>query len=73
MFQSLYTTIIRNIQKSLGKGLGWIIDSVIDHAINISNYNSLAGRSYIILPKELDHPKKGLMNIQNAVDNKCSK
>ena len=35
VFQSIYTTIITNIQKSLGKCSGWIIDSVIDHAINI--------------------------------------
>ena len=26
VFQSIYTTIITNIQKSLGKGSGWIID-----------------------------------------------
>ena len=31
VFQSIYTTIITNIQKPLGKGSGWIIDSVSDH------------------------------------------
>ena len=51
VFQSIYTTIISNIQKSLGEGLGWIIDSVIDHTISISVYNPLAGSSYIKLPK----------------------
>ena len=35
LFQSVYTTIISNIQKSLGKSSGLIIDSVIDHAISI--------------------------------------
>ena len=35
-FQSIYTTILTNTQKSLGKGSGWIIDSVIDHTISIS-------------------------------------
>ena len=58
VFQSVYTTIISNIQKSLGKGSGWIIDSVIYHTIIISMYNSLAGNSYIKLPKKLDRPKK---------------
>ena len=38
IFESVYTTIISNIQKSLGKGSGWIIDSVIDHNICISKY-----------------------------------
>ena len=47
VFQSVYTTIIRNIQKSLAKGSGWIINSVIDHTINISKYNPLAGSSCI--------------------------
>ena len=28
--------IISNIQKSLGKDSGWIIDSVLEHDINIS-------------------------------------
>ena len=32
------STIELNIQKFLGKGSGWIIDSVIDHNINISKY-----------------------------------
>ena len=69
MFQSIYTTIITNIQKSLGKGSGWIIDSVIDHTISISKYNPLAGNMYIKLPKELDHPRKRLINIQDIDDN----
>ena len=47
MFKSIYTTTIANIQKYLGKGSGWITDSVIDHTISIAKYNSLAGSSYI--------------------------
>ena len=73
MFQSICTTIIINTQKSLGKVSGWIIDSVIDHIISISKYNFLAGSSYSKLPKELDHPRKGLINIQNNDDNECFK
>ena len=70
VFKWVYTTIIENIQKSLGKGSGWIIDSVIDHTISISKYNPLAGSSYLKLPEELDHPRKRLINIQNIDDNK---
>ena len=68
-----YPTIISNIQKSLGKSSGWIIDSVIEHNINISKYNPLAASSYTKLPKELDHSKKGLINIQNIGGNECFK
>ena len=35
MFQSIYTATTTNIQKSLGKGSGWIVDSVIDDTISI--------------------------------------
>ena len=52
VFQSVYITIITNIQKSLEKGSGWIIDFVIDHIISISKYNPLAGSSYITLSEE---------------------
>ena len=55
VFASIYSTIISNIQKSLGQGLVSIIDSVIDHNINILNYNSLRGSSYVKLPRELHH------------------
>ena len=54
VFESIYSTIISNIQKSLGKGSGWIIYSVID---------LLAGSSYMKLLKELNHPRKDLINI----------
>ena len=40
VFESIYITIISNIQKSLGQRSGWIIVSVIDHNINISKYNT---------------------------------
>ena len=33
----------------------------------------MAGNSYIKLPKELDHPRKELINIQNTDDNECFK
>ena len=58
VFKSMYTTVISNIQKVLGKGSGWIIGSVIEHNINISKYDLLAGSSYIKLSNELDHPRK---------------
>ena len=63
VFESVYSTIISNIQKNQGKDSSWIIDSVIDYSINISKYNPVAGTSYTKLPKELNHPQKGLINI----------
>ena len=48
-----------------------IIDSVIEYNVNFSKYNPLAGSSYIKLLKELDHPRKGLINDQNTNDKEC--
>ena len=73
MFQSIFTKIITNIQKSLGKGSGWMVDLVINHTISISKYNLLAGSSYIKLPKEWDHLRNGLLNMQNVGDNALNK
>ena len=73
VFQSIYSVIIENMQKSSLKDSGWIIDSAIDHTISISKYIPLTGSSYIKLPKELDHPRKGLINIQNTDDNEFFK
>ena len=41
VFESIYTTITSNMLKSLGKGSGWIIHSLIDHNNSISKYNPL--------------------------------
>ena len=73
IFESIYTTVASTIQKNLGKGTGWIINSVIEHKINISKYNPLAGSTYIKLPKALDHPRKRLINIQNIDDSEYFK
>ena len=73
MFKSIYATNITNIQRPGGTGSGWSIDSVIEHNISISKCNLLARRSYIKLLEELDHPRKGLINIQNIDDNDCFK
>ena len=61
--KSVYTIITSNKQKSLGKGSGWINDSVIDDIVRISKYNLLARSSYIEIPKELDHQRKELINL----------
>ena len=42
---------------------------MIELDINVAKYNPLSGSSYIKLPKELNHLRKGLMNIQHIDDN----
>ena len=65
MYLNQSTLQLYQTENFLGKDSGWIIDSAVDHNINISKYNSLAASSYIKLPEELAHPRKGLINIQN--------
>ena len=57
VFQSIYTTVTSNMQKSLEKCSRWIIDSVIDHTTSISNYYPLTGSSYIKLQNEVEHSR----------------
>ena len=52
---------------------GWIIDSVIDHNIDISKYNPLVRSIYIGFPKQWDHLRKGLVDIQDIDDNESFK
>ena len=54
----------------LSEGSGWTIDRVLKHYVNIVTYQPLNGSSYIKLPKELQHHKKGLINMKN-IDNEC--
>ena len=57
VFESIYSTVISNIQEVLGKGSSWIIE-----------YRTIT-INYIKLPNELDHSRNGLINIQNIYDN----
>ena len=52
---------------------GWIVDWVVEHNINILKHNPLAESNYINLTKELDHPRKALISIQNIDDSECFK
>ena len=59
--------------KSLGKGSGWIINSVRDHNYNIQKNDHLITTYYIKLLKELNIGQKGLINIHSFDDNECFK
>ena len=52
VLKSVYTSVISNIEESLGKGSGWIIGLVI---IIILVFIFLHGSSSIESPKELNH------------------
>ena len=56
--QSFQETLFR-IDAWINKGSGWIIELIETQYINISTYRPLVGSSYIELPIELKHPKKG--------------
>ena len=43
---------------------------VYNQYLNVSSYLPLSGSTSIKLPVELQHPMKGLINIQNT-DNRC--
>ena len=47
------------------EGLGWKINSIIQHQLVISKLPTGERSSYFPLPKELRYPVKGLSNIQH--------
>ena len=60
-----FQEILYRIDAWINKVSGWIIESIESQHINISTHRPLVGSSYIDLPIELKHPKKGLINIKN--------
>ena len=65
-----FQVILYRIDAWINKGSGWIIESIESQYINISTYRPLVGSSYLDLPIDLKHPRKGLVNIKNN-DQKC--
>ena len=51
-------------------GSGWTVEEIISQFLNVSSNLPLSGSTYVKLPKELNHPMKRMINIQNN-DNKC--
>ena len=64
-----FQEIICRVEQWIGHGSGWIVEEIISQYLNLSSYLPLYGSTYIKLPKELNHPMKELINIQN--DDKC--
>ena len=56
--------ILNLIAKWISEGPGWTIQSVDNHYLNIVQYQPMKGSSYIELPQELRHHRKGLINIK---------
>ena len=65
-----FQEILYRIDTWINRGFGWIIELIESQYINISTYRPLVGSSYIDLPIELKHPRKGLIKIKNN-DQKC--
>ena len=65
-----FQEILYRIDAWINRGSGWIIELIESQYIYISTYRPLVGTSYIDLPIELKHLKKGLINIKNN-DQKC--
>ena len=62
--------ILYKIDNWINQGSEWIVESIEGFYLNVSSYNPLIGSTYIELPSELQHPIRGMINIQNN-DNKC--
>ena len=70
MLNKSFQEILYRIDAWINRGSVWIIKSIESQYINISTYRPLVGSSYIDLPIELKHLRKGLINIKNN-EQKC--
>ena len=68
--QKSFQEILYMIDAWINNGSGWITELTESQYINISTYRPLVGSSYIDVPIELKHPRKGLINIKKK-DQKC--
>ena len=65
-----FNEIIFRLENWISHESGWVVEEIISQYLNINSYKPLSRSSYCKLPKELSHPMKGLINIQNN-DKKC--
>jgi len=69
-FANSTNQLVSKIGSWLSMGSGWTIKSLVKHYFNIVLYSPLNAATYIELPNELRHSKKGLINIK-IFDNHC--
>ena len=62
--------ILNLVAQWISEGSGWTVESVDNHYINFVQYEPMKGSSYIKLPQELRHHRKGLINMKNE-DDEC--
>ena len=55
-----FQEIIYRLENWISHESGWIVQGIISQYLNLSSYLPLSGSTYIKLPKELNHPMKGL-------------
>ena len=65
-----FQEILYRTDNWINKGSGWIIEEIHNQYLHVVSYSSFIGSTYIELPNELKHSRKGLIDIQNDA-NKC--
>ena len=63
--QSSKQQILNFVAQWISEGSGWSIESVDNHYLNVVKYEPVKGSSYIELPQELRHHRKGLNKKKN--------
>ena len=58
-----FQEILYRIDNWINEGSAWIIEEIHNQYLNVSAYSPLIGNTYIELPNQSKHSKKGLINI----------
>ena len=65
-----FEEILYRLDNWINEEFGSTIELRNPQYLNISRYIPLFGGTFFVLPKELNNPKKGLINLHNR-DNRC--
>ena len=65
-----FEEILYRLDNWINEGSGWTVELIDAQYLNISRYILLFGGTFLESPKELNNPKKGLINLHNK-DNRC--
>ena len=72
LINTITERILENVATFQNKGSGWQFDEVISFDIHIDPFETVAGSSYLPLPKVLA-AREVIINVKNTDDNECFK
>ena len=59
-----FNDVAFRLENWISHGSRWIVEEIVSQYLNVRSCLPLSGSTYLKLPKELNHPMKGLINVK---------